>query len=545
MKLKSLQNDDKLRGGYYTPSKITEFMTDWLNYNDNVNRILEPSAGDGQFVKKIVENKKKYEVTCVEIVPEEAEKIKQIRSSKSKIRVINEDFYKYYEEFKNSNTNKFDAVIGNPPYIRYQYLTSEQREFQSDILKSNGLKPNKLINAWVAFTIASLELIREGGKFAFVLPTDILQVTYAKQLRSYLLNKLSNITIVTFNELVFEGIQQDVVLILGTKSSFLQLDNLDTGLKIVNIDNVKSLKQEILDKPFTTIKMYNIDKWTRFYLDDIERNYYDKYFTKKMINFNSIAKTEVGITTGNNKFFVISDSIKQKYNLCNYVIPILGRSIEIFGNTYNHSDLEKNIKAEKKTWLLNFNNKELNSHARAYIDLGEKSNENLGYKLNLRDNWYEVPSIWVPDAFILRRIGKIPRFVLNNNNSTSTDTFHRVKFVDSYYKNLISIFFYSSATLLSLELEGRVFGGGALEILPGDMKNLLFPKITKELSLEKLSELNQKLDDKIRNGENWDQVIKWVDKLVIEHSEFDEIEMEKNYNMWKKINNKRLRTLTN
>ena len=48
----------------------------------------------------------------------------------------------------------YDLILGNPPYIRYQYLTEEQREIQSNILTSHGMKSNKLINAWVAFLVS-------------------------------------------------------------------------------------------------------------------------------------------------------------------------------------------------------------------------------------------------------------------------------------------------------------------------------------------------------------------------------------------------------
>lgn len=543
MKLIGAQNKDKLRGGYYTPTPIVEFMVEWLTNDKNIKKILEPSAGDGQFVKALANSSKELDINAVEILEEESTKISLIKSKKSNISIFNNDFYDFYEAFIQDKNDLYDAVIGNPPYIRYQYLTNEQREFQSDILKNNGLKPNKLINAWVAFTIASIEMIKEGGKFAFVLPTDLLQVSYSKQLRAFLLNSLSNITIITFNELVFKGIQQDVVLILGTKSSYLQLENQNTGLKIINIDNMSNLTKEILDKPFTSVRSYSTDKWTKFYLNDNERNYFDDVFKRKMINLEKIAKVEVGITTGNNSFFVVNDEVRTKYDLSSYTIPVLGRSVEIFGNSYTFQDLRKNINEGRNTWLLNFNNYELNKNAKGYIKYGERNEQNIGYKLSLRKRWYDVPSVWIPDAFMLRRIGRIPRLVLNENGATSTDTFHRVKFKDKKDRFLTTLLFYSSASLLTLELEGRVFGGGALEILPGDIKNVLIPKISKDLSFEKVKDLERKLDYRIRNQDEWESIIKWVDNIVVKYSNFDENEMELIYSMWKKINDKRTKTI--
>ena len=52
--MKSKKSFDKLRGGYYTPQAITEFICKWI-INKNTKNILEPSCGDGNFLKAIVE----------------------------------------------------------------------------------------------------------------------------------------------------------------------------------------------------------------------------------------------------------------------------------------------------------------------------------------------------------------------------------------------------------------------------------------------------------------------------------------------------------
>ena len=159
MNVKSRQTEEKLNGVFYTPFEIVDFLTRWIIDKQQISNVLEPSAGDGRFVKQIVELADKANVTAVEIDPLECEIIKAIDNTK----VVNDDFYNFYEEIKDIGI-KYDAVIGNPPYIRYQFLSEEQRNYQSDILKRNGMKPNKLINSWVAFTVASIELLSLGGK---------------------------------------------------------------------------------------------------------------------------------------------------------------------------------------------------------------------------------------------------------------------------------------------------------------------------------------------------------------------------------------------
>ena len=52
-----------------------------------------------------------------------------------------------------------------------------------------------------------------------VLPAELLQVTYAAQLREFLLSRFTEITLVTFERLVFDGILQEVVLFCGVRGA--------------------------------------------------------------------------------------------------------------------------------------------------------------------------------------------------------------------------------------------------------------------------------------------------------------------------------------
>ena len=57
-----------------------------------------------------------------------------------------------------------------------------------------------------------------------VVPAELLQVTYAGELREYLARKYSHLTLVTFRRLVFAGVQQEIVLLLATREDCSQSD---------------------------------------------------------------------------------------------------------------------------------------------------------------------------------------------------------------------------------------------------------------------------------------------------------------------------------
>ena len=203
MRLKKDSSEQKLRGAYYTPLQLANAMVS-LVASQNITNVLEPSCGDGVFLDSLASLNLINDITnitAVEIEPDEAEKVGNNYKDNTNVHVLNEDFLDFYQRVYGKET--YDLILGNPPYIRYQYLTEEQREIQSSILTSHGMKSNKLINAWVAFLVACVQLLSENGKIAFVIPAEILQVVYAEDLRLFLSNQLSKITLLTFEQLVF------------------------------------------------------------------------------------------------------------------------------------------------------------------------------------------------------------------------------------------------------------------------------------------------------------------------------------------------------
>ncbi len=122
------------------------------------------------------------------------------------------DFFSWWQE---SNRPAVDAVIGNPPFIRYQAFPEPHRSRAMSIMVELGLTPNRLTNIWVPFVAAATAILRPGGRLAMVLPAELLQVSYAAQLRSFLTDRFSRIDIVACNELFFEKAQQEVVLLLA------------------------------------------------------------------------------------------------------------------------------------------------------------------------------------------------------------------------------------------------------------------------------------------------------------------------------------------
>lgn len=505
MNLKNDQTQQKLRGGYYTPSAIGKYLWEWVSESEP-NTMLEPAAGDGALVKAI-NPQNVTEVTAIEKFEEEARKI-SVSNENVHLNVIAGDFFEWYE----SNTVKFDAVIANPPYIRYQYLTRLQREVQAELLKKNGLKPNKLINSWVAFVVASIEMLSNDGRIGLVIPTDLLQVTYAQQLRKYLINSLSKLYIVTFTNSVFPGTQQDFLLVLGEKKE--ESDELEfKHIEAYSMDQIPNWAQ--ISNSIAPLE--GKQKWSDLMLKETDRFFVNEVFNSA-VSFKNLAKVEIGITTGANQIFSLTKQEATDLQANKFVVPMVGRSTEASGIMFDGDRLTRLDDLEKKTRLLNLKDvskQDFSNELGNYLKNFEQQGQTSTFKLRIRENWYEIPGVWAPEAFMLRRVGKEPKLFLNSVGAVSTDTFHRVTFNKDVNPRLVTFSFYSSFALMSFELAGRSFGGGALEILPGDIAELYLPRIDYEQDFDAEDEAFLRLDELLRHNQ-FDEAVEFVDEVLAE-----------------------------
>ena len=166
MELKKNTEPEKLRGAYFTPEAITTPVVRMIRAAGWAHgRVLEPSCGDGAFLKPL--SKKMVadlEIDAVELNDESFEIVNERFARLQGFNLYHGDFFDF---IKTRSESTYDLVIGNPPYIRYQYLTEEQRSEIGKIFTANGLRVNKLVNAWVGFVVACIQLLKDGGHLVF------------------------------------------------------------------------------------------------------------------------------------------------------------------------------------------------------------------------------------------------------------------------------------------------------------------------------------------------------------------------------------------
>ena len=195
--------------------------------------------------------------------------------------------------------------------------------------------------------------------------------------------------------------------------------------------------------------------------------------SKKLIEVNKIVKFHIGYVSGNKKYFHPDNLTIKKYGITrkNIIKTIadtkLLKEIGVFTS---------NIKEENLNNL--FYPIKISKPEQKYIDFGKKEKINNQHKCKIRNNWYMVPIVKVPD-YVISVFNEFPLMVYNDKNLIATNTFLCGYSNDYKNKKILLNGWYNSLTKLFLELEIHSLGGGMLIMVPKEIGKIKIPFINK------------------------------------------------------------------
>ena len=527
---------EKLRGGFYTEPDIASFLVRWVSALKPVT-ILEPSCGDGAFLSAIEDQHvtSMERVTAFEINADEAEKARQRTSPSACITTT--DFLRWFL-LHSMKHEGFDAVVGNPPFIRYQYLPDEQQSFAQEIFRQLKLPFKKHTNAWVPFVLASIKLLRPGGRLAMVIPSEIFHIPHAISLRHYLAEECSRILILDPEEIWFIHTLQGTVLLLAEKKK--EEAERGLGVAVVRVSNRSILRGD--PEPYFQKAVYADGvtiqrKWMTVFLSNSERALVENLRqSDKVKTFVELASVDVGIVTGANKFFLVPDSVVDKFALGRWAHPMFGRSYHVKGLVYSSEDHSANKQSGLPANFLWFSGIEgqVPEQAKEYLAIGLAQKINTRYKCRTRSPWYTVPSVYKARIGMLKRANDYPRLILNEANAYTTDTAYRIQPINIDAASLV-LSFVNSLTCLMAELEGRHYGGGVLELVPSEIERLLVPVV--HASLSQLKEADQRF----RDARNRTEFLLQQDAQILGGIGLTVQEQQDLHSAWSRLRNRRQR----
>lgn len=193
-------------------------MAEWAIRSPS-DKVLEPSCGEAAFLLAAGERLHELVGSTGAARPVlrgvEVHEASAHRAAVA-LREAGHDAHLQVADFFTQNPQpEFDAVIGNPPYIRYQDFTGDLRARSRAAALRAGVSLTGLASSWAAFTVHAALFLRRGGRLGLVLPAELLSVNYAADVRRFLTQRFRKIRLVMFTERVFPNVLEEVVLLLA------------------------------------------------------------------------------------------------------------------------------------------------------------------------------------------------------------------------------------------------------------------------------------------------------------------------------------------
>jgi adenine-specific DNA methylase len=468
----------KARGAFFTPPEVAQYICEWA-IRAPTDRVYEPSCGEadfllaaGQRLRELGADRIDGELLAGAELHETSarEALAELGAHGMTADVTVSDFFDV-----ELPAGSFDAIVGNPPYVRYQAFHGEPRAKARAAALKAGVRLSGLASSWAAFTVRCGQLVRPAGRLGFVLPAELLSTNYAGPVRRYLAERFASVRLIMFDERVFPGVLAEVVLLLAEGAGPTD------RVKVSQARNLRALA----DPPVTHWRPQDPEaKWTPALLaTEVAESYAEVLRRDHFTRLDSWGRTDLGMVTGNNRWFCLTASRVRELGLTEAELERISPpgSRHLRGLTLTERAWRELAEQDRRVYL--FAPREdlevqLSGAAAAYIAAGEKTNVNGAYKCRVRSPWWKVPRVGVPDLLLTYMNHDTPRLVTNEAGVTYLNSVHGVTLKPDHRalgRDLLPIGVLNSLTLLGAELVGRSYGGGILKVEPKEADLLPVP----------------------------------------------------------------------
>lgn len=445
---------------FFTPEKIAEFMCQWVLQGKQKTRVLEPAYGLGIFSRILAQNTTilvdAYEID--EHIFESA-----VTARPNGVNLRNEDY------FSSDWNAQYDAIVCNPPYLKFHDY--DNATYIPDVNSHLGTKLNGFTNLYTLFLLKSIAQLQEGGRLAYIIPSEFLNSDYGVEVKRALIESktLHHIIIVDFTECAFDNALTTACILLCERTA----GSVTVRFSLVNnIEGLNTCLSEYTE--YNNSELNHSIKWKSYY----EKGNSCKY--SHLVPFSKFAKVSRGIATGANDFFTFKPSKADEYEIpeeC--LMPCICKAVDAPQTFFTQNIFTQLRNSDKTIYLFNGSTAPNNKNVQRYILLGEETEINKRYLTASRSPWYSIENrppapIWVS---VFNRSGL--RFIRNEANIYNLTTFHCV-----YPKNSgvdVEVLFAYLITDVAKEIfldNSRQYGNGLVKFEPNDLNKGMVMDLT-------------------------------------------------------------------
>lgn len=445
---------------FFTPEKIAEFMCQWVLQGKQKTRALEPAYGLGIF-SRVLAQKSNLPIDAYEI--DEQIFASAFAARPNGVNLRNEDY------FACDWNAKYDAIICNPPYLKFHDY--DNATYIPDVNSHLGTKLNGFTNLYTLFLLKSIAQLQEGGRLAYIIPSEFLNSDYGVEVKRALVesNTLQHIIVVDFTECAFDDALTTACILLCERMT----GSVKVRFSLVNnIEGLSNCFSEYVE--FNTSELDAKIKWKAYYEEGNSCKY------NHLVPFSKFAKVCRGIATGANDYFTFKPSKVDEYDVpeeC--LMPCICKAVDAPQTFFTQNEFTKLLNEDKTIYLFNGSTAPDNTSVLRYIHLGEELGINKRYLTASRSPWYAIENrppapIWVS---VFNRSGL--RFIRNEANIYNLTTFHCV-----YPKSTgvdIDVLFAYLITDVAKEIfldNSRQYGNGLVKFEPNDLNKGMVVDLT-------------------------------------------------------------------
>jgi tRNA1(Val) A37 N6-methylase TrmN6 len=461
-------------GAYYTPAALAEPLARWA-VRGPADTILDPSCGEGAFLTCGVDRLLALgtagrtlsdQIAGVEVNVKALARARGVLLSRHPGlrwgRLAQDDFFLFAGE--NLGKVAFDAVIGNPPYLRTQGRSDAVKRRALEIARSCGAELTADASAWAPFVAASAGFVKPGGRLAMVVPREALFTNYTRPLLAMLERRFAAVNLIALDEYLFEGAMVKVALLLaeGVGPGSLRLRE---ARELGNLERLIEAAPAPIAAPSWV--------WSRIPAE--ARAAASRALdAEALAPLTDLASLLIGVVTGEKDYFLLPDASARDLGIPDqYLTTALSTPSQIAGSAFTEADAAALARSGGPCRLLTLPVEYAGGcpAVDAYLAQGQARGFDRNYKCRTRKPWYSVRrQLPAPDLLLGYLVKRRPRFASNPAGVHTTNNLHRVYLKAPWRARagLLAAASLNAATMLTVELLGRIGAAGVLKIEPGD-----------------------------------------------------------------------------
>ena len=370
----------------------------------------------------------------------------------------------------------FQAIVGNPPYVRHHWLKGSMRTSARAVVADSGVSLPARASTWAYFLVHALSFLAPGGRLAMLVPEAILQADYAVPVRDLLGARFRQVSLIHVNDRLFDGTDEPIVVVAAAgygKTGKVVVDRVGSAENLQHSLNSSRVKCRATgDK---VINGRQISAGTIQLLEELIQN-------ASICRMAEFAKVRIGFVTGANNHFIRSYQYLTRLGIPRKDwLPVVARTQWLTGLTFTKDDHQNLVQADHRAFLVRPSaDEEGDEGIQKWILEGMECGVRDRFKCTTRTCWFRVELPEVPDAFATcTRFGS-PLLVLNSAVYQCSNTLHSVKWHTNVTAapEIIAVGFLTSLVSVWAELHGRRYGGGVLKLEPSTLGKVPVPLVS-------------------------------------------------------------------